>query len=105
VTRFTGNDIKTGIPLPQSIAGIRIEKIIFTSEGVCSSRIFFTLDAGKVVRVEFMDGCEGNLQGIASLVEEMEVAKVIKRLRGIDFSGRGTFCPDQLAKTLKEAHD
>jgi uncharacterized protein (TIGR03905 family) len=82
-----------------------MEKRIFTPEGVCTSRIFFTLDSGKVVRVEFMDSCEGNLQGIASLVEGMEVAEVIKRLRGIDCSGRGTSCPDQLARALEKGHD
>lgn len=105
MTRFTGNGIKTGVPLPQPIADIRMEKRIFTPEGVCTSRIFFTLDSGKVVRVEFMDSCEGNLQGIASLVEGMEVAEVIKRLRGIDCSGRGTSCPDQLARALEKGHD
>jgi uncharacterized protein (TIGR03905 family) len=45
-----------------------MEKRAFTPEGVCSSKIYFTLDAGRVVHVEFMNGCEGNLQGIASLV-------------------------------------
>jgi uncharacterized protein (TIGR03905 family) len=82
-----------------------MEKRVFTPEGVCSSRIFFTIDAGKIIRVEFMDGCEGNLQGIASLVEGMEVDEVVKRLRGIDCSGRGTSCPDQLARALEAAHD
>ena len=82
-----------------------MEKRVFTPEGVCSSRIYFTIDAGKIVRVEFMDGCEGNLQGIASLVEGMEVDEVVKKLRGIDCSGRGTSCPDQLARALEAAHD
>ncbi|MCX6649172.1 MAG: TIGR03905 family TSCPD domain-containing protein [Candidatus Bathyarchaeota archaeon] len=82
-----------------------MEKRVYTPEGVCSSRIHFTLDGGKVVKVEFMDGCEGNLQGIASLVEGMEVDEVIRRLRGIDCGGRGTSCPDQLAKALGEAHN
>ena len=52
-----------------------------------------------------MDGCEGNLQGIASLFEGMEVAEVIKWLRGIDCSDRGTSCPDQLARALEKGHD
>jgi uncharacterized protein (TIGR03905 family) len=81
-----------------------MEKRVFTPEGVCSSRIYFTIDAGKIMRVEFMDGCEGNLQGISSLVEGMDVAEVIKRLRGIDCSGRGTSCPDQLARALEAVH-
>jgi uncharacterized protein (TIGR03905 family) len=82
-----------------------MEKRVFTPEGVCSSRIYFTIDAGKIVRVEFMDGCEGNLQGIASLVEGMEIDEVVKKLSGIDCSGRGTSCPDQLARALEAAHD
>ena len=82
-----------------------MEKRAFTPEGVCSSKIYFTLDVGRVVHVEFMNGCEGNLQGIASLVEGMEVGEVIRRLRGIDCNGRGTSCPDQLARALEEARD
>ena len=82
-----------------------MEKRAFTPEGVCSSKIYFTLDAGRVVHVEFMNGCEGNLQGIASLVEGIEVGEVIRRLRGIDCNGRGTSCPDQLARALEEARD
>ena len=80
-----------------------MEKRVFTPEGVCSSRIYFTLDKGRVVRVEFEDGCDGNLQGIAALVEGMEVGEVIKRLRGIDCNYRGTSCPDQLARALEDA--
>jgi uncharacterized protein (TIGR03905 family) len=78
-----------------------MEKRAYTPEGVCSSRIVFTLDAGKVVHVEFMDGCDGNLQGIANLVEGMEIDEVIHKLKGIDCGGRGTSCPDQLARALE----
>ncbi len=93
------------MPPPDVIAGAYMEKRVFTPEGVCSSKIFFTLDAGRVVHVDFQDGCEGNLQGIASLVEGMEVSEVIRRLRGIDCNYRGTSCPDQLARALEEARD
>lgn len=47
-------------------------------------------------------GCMGNTQGVAALVEGMEVEEVIKRLKGIDCGGRGTSCPDQLAKALEQ---
>ncbi len=79
-----------------------MEKQVFTPEGVCSSKIYFTVDGGKVVHVEFQDGCDGNLQGIGRLVEGMHVDEVIKRLKGIDCSYRGTSCPDQLAKALEK---
>ena len=82
-----------------------MRKFAYTPVGVCSERINFTIDAGRVVRVEFLGGCDGNLQGIATLVEGMEVAEVIRRLKGIDCNFRGTSCPDQLAHALEEARD
>ncbi len=82
-----------------------MRKFAYTPVGVCSERINFTIDAGRVVRVEFLGGCDGNLQGIATLVEGMEVDEVIRRLKGIDCNFRGTSCPDQLAHALEEARD
>lgn len=82
-----------------------MEKIAFTPVGVCSEKIYLTIDGGRVVHVEFVNGCEGNLQGIAALVEGMEVGEVIRRLRGIDCGGKGTSCPDQLARALEGADD
>ena len=105
MTRFPGNGIKTAGRLLPDIAVICMEEKSYTTEGVCSERIFFTIDGGRVSRVEFVGGCEGNLQGVASLVEGMEVDEVIRRLRGIDCSGRGTSCPDQLARALEDAKD
>lgn len=55
--------------------------------------------------VSFQDGCDGNLQGISRLVEGMPVREVIKRLKGISCDGKGTSCPDQLAKALEAALD
>ncbi len=84
---------------------MKMEGKSYTTEGVCSERIFFTIDCGRVSNVEFVGGCEGNLQGVASLVEGMEVDEVIRRLRGIDCNGRGTSCPDQLARALEKGKD
>lgn len=51
--------------------------------------------------VAFIGGCNGNTQGIASLVKGMNIHDVIAKMEGIDCGGRGTSCPDQLAKALK----
>ena len=51
--------------------------------------------------IRFLGGCSGNTQGVAALVEGMDVNEAIKRMDGIDCAGRGTSCPDQLAKALK----
>jgi uncharacterized protein (TIGR03905 family) len=44
----------------------------------------------------------GNTQGVAKLVQGMKVSEAIERLQGIDCGGRGTSCPDQLAKALSQ---
>ena len=74
----------------------------YTTKGCCSRKILFEVEDGKVHNVQFVGGCNGNTQGVASLVEGMEVEEVIKRLKGIDCGGRGTSCPDQLAKALEQ---
>ena len=43
----------------------------------------------------------GNLQGISKLVEGMPAEEVIKRLENINCNGKGTSCPDQLARAIK----
>ena len=44
----------------------------------------------------------GNTQGVAALVRGMKAEEAIDRLRGIDCGGRGTSCPDQLARAIAE---
>ena len=71
--------------------------------GTCSTQIDFEVDkqTGTVRNVRFTRGCNGNTQGVAKLVEGMKVDDVINRLSGIDCAGRGTSCPDQLARALR----
>ena len=52
-------------------------------------------------KVEFTDGCDGNLTGIGRLVTGMKVEDVITKLKGIPCEGRDTSCPDQLARALE----
>lgn len=51
----------------------------------------------------FTGGCNGNLKGIAALVEGMDAREAISKLEGIQCGFRSTSCPDQLAKALREA--
>lgn len=74
----------------------------YTTKGVCSQAINIEVDNGIVTSVEFVGGCHGNTQGVAALAKGMAVEDVIARLEGIDCRGRGTSCPDQLAKALKQ---
>ena len=63
----------------------------YKTQGVCSQKIDFDIEDGKVRNVRFYGGCNGNTQGVARLVA------------GIQCGFKGTSCPDQLAKALKQA--
>ncbi len=75
----------------------------YKTKGTCSQKIFFEIEDGKLKNVQFLGGCNGNLQGISTLVEGMDVNDVIDRVEGIHCGMKPTSCPDQLAKALKEA--
>lgn len=79
-----------------------IRNISYTTQGTCSRQIDIELDGDVIREVVFTGGCHGNTQGIAALVRGMKVSEAIARLEGIDCRGKGTSCPDQLARALKE---
>jgi uncharacterized protein (TIGR03905 family) len=82
---------------------MRIKKI-YTPKGVCAMKIQYELDENNILyNVRFVGGCMGNGIGVARLVEGRPATEVIEILSGVDCAGRGTSCPDQLAKALKEA--
>ncbi|MCD7928031.1 MAG: TIGR03905 family TSCPD domain-containing protein [Oscillospiraceae bacterium] len=59
-------------------------------------------DNGVITDVQVIGGCNGNLQGISSLLKGMEVDQAIGRLEGIRCGGKPTSCPDQIACALKQ---
>ena len=75
----------------------------YIPKGVCSKQIDFEIIDGKVRNVVFTRGCAGNTQGVARLIEGMDVNDAIRRLDGIQCGPRPTSCPDQLAQALKQA--
>ncbi len=74
----------------------------YETKGVCSRNIDFDVVDGKVKNVNFLGGCNGNLQGIGSLVDGMDIDDVIEKLKGIQCGYKKTSCPDQLAQALEE---
>jgi uncharacterized protein (TIGR03905 family) len=74
-----------------------------TNEKCCCAEIRVWLRGETIERVEFADGCEGNHRGIEALVTGMAARDVVSRLAGTDCDGRGTSCPDQLAKAIGAA--
>ena len=75
----------------------------YRTKGVCSRAIRFDIADNKVTNVQFIGGCSGNTQGVARLIEGMDVNEAISRLEGIQCGPRPTSCPDQLARALKSA--
>lgn len=75
----------------------------YKTHGTCSQMIQLELDGDIIKSVEFIGGCSGNTQGVASLVKGMKAEDAIARLEGIQCGPRPTSCPDQLAQALKIA--
>lgn len=74
----------------------------YKTQGVCSRSIHFDVQDNKLTNVNFVGGCSGNTQGLARLIEGMDIDDAIRRLDGIHCGPRPTSCPDQLAKALKQ---
>lgn len=80
-------------------------KFEYKTKGTCSQMIFFEVEDNKIHNVEYLGGCNGNLQGIGRLVEGMDIDEAIRRLDGIQCGSKPTSCPDQLANALKKAKE
>lgn len=77
----------------------------YKTKGVCSRKINFSVEDGKVRKVAFDGGCNGNGKGVAALVEGMDVDEAIHRMEGIKCGMKNTSCPDQLAQALRQAKE
>lgn len=75
----------------------------YKTRGTCSREIRYEVEDGIIKSMEIIGGCQGNLAGIQRLVVGLPVELVIERFEGVDCGGRGTSCPDQIAKALKQA--
>ncbi len=85
-----------------TVKGTEMESISYITRGVCARWIHIDIEDGRIVKVRFEGGCSGNTQGVAALVEGMEIDEVIKKLSGIRCNFKPTSCPDQLARALAE---
>lgn len=75
---------------------------VYKTKGTCSTEIHLEIKDNKIESCNFIRGCAGNLLGIGSLVQGMNIDEAIQKLKGIDCRGKGTSCPDQLALALEE---
>ncbi len=75
----------------------------FKPKGVCSMEISFEIENGIIHDVQFLGGCAGNTQGVAKLCEGRPAEEVANILEGIPCGYKGTSCPDQLSKAIRES--
>ncbi|MDR1411081.1 MAG: TIGR03905 family TSCPD domain-containing protein [Spirochaetaceae bacterium] len=75
----------------------------YKTRGTCSTKITFDIQDGKIHRLAFKDGCEGNLSGISKLAEGMEARHLASLLKGTRCGRKSTSCPDQLAIAIERA--
>ena len=57
-----------------------MKKISYVTSGTCSKLIDLEVDDdNKISNISFLGGCNGNLQGICSLVKGMDIDEVEKK--------------------------
>ena len=77
----------------------------YKPKGVCSVQKDYDIDEeNKIHNLVVTKGCNGNLKGIAALIEGQDKDEVIRRLEGIKCNLKNTSCPDQLAIALKQTN-
>ena len=75
----------------------------YDPRGVCSRHYTFDINDDNTIKsVEIIGGCNGNLKGIKNLITGMNIDDVISKFEGINCNGKGTSCPDQISKALKQ---
>lgn len=77
--------------------------IEYDPQGVCSRHFSIDVQNGIIQDITIDGGCHGNLQGIAAIIRGQKVEDVIQKLENIQCRSKGTSCPDQIAKALKQA--
>ena len=60
-----------------------IKEYTYFCKGTCSRQINYKIDTetNKVVDIEIIGGCNGNLKGIKSLITNMDIDEIIAKLQ------------------------
>ncbi|MCR4764775.1 MAG: TIGR03905 family TSCPD domain-containing protein [Bacteroidaceae bacterium] len=77
----------------------------YIPQGVCSQRIDFEIEDGKLHNIRFTNGCPGNLKAISKLLEGADARWAAKTLRGNTCGYKSTSCADQLAQAIEQVVD
>lgn len=78
-----------------------MQSITFYPKGVCSRQYDIQYEDNKIVDIQIVGGCNGNLKGLRALLIGMDIDEAINKLQGITCGPRSTSCPDQISQALK----
>ena len=76
--------------------------MIYQTKGTCSEQIHIEIENDIIQSVEFVKGCPGLTQALERMLIGVRIHDAIRKLEGIQCLDKGTSCPDQLAKALKQ---
>lgn len=76
--------------------------MIYKTKGTCSEQIDIEVENGIIKYVKFVKGCPGFTQALEKILIGIPIEVAISKLDGIQCLDKGTSCPDQLAKALKQ---
>ena len=77
----------------------------YRTKGTCAFEISFDINADVITNIQFLGGCNGNLNAISKLVDGWTVGQIENKLRGNLCGRKPTSCADQLAIAVREAFD
>lgn len=75
----------------------------YTPKRICPRSFDIDIEDGKLNNLTIHGGCQGNTKGIELLCKGRSIEELITILDGIQCGNKGTSCPDQISKALKQA--
>lgn len=76
--------------------------MVYKTKGTCSEEIHVELEGSLIKSVKFVKGCPGLTQALERMLVGFRAEDAVAKLDGIQCLDKGTSCPDQLAKALKQ---
>ncbi len=73
----------------------------YSMQGTCAKEVLFTVKDNRIYGVEFIGACPGNTIALSTLLEGMPLEDVTTKLENILCGTKGTSCPSELAKIIK----
>lgn len=74
----------------------------YRPKGVCSQEMVFEIEDDRIMNVKIVGGCQGNLLGISNIIKGKTLEEVISSFEGVECGSKKTFCPDQIARALRQ---